>query len=161
MDEIKYQDQWFLILLVTVTFPPTPFFSIFPLWKNIDIINFWKLYKWAMHQIYTNFRKFFYKLFSKYHRIKTTDQDLSTKRLCLDTCAVIAAEFLKDTMIILSRKNSNRFALGDKNNVDKVKVRIVYHIQIYIHPKIRNCRPFWVEQIDASLERTVTIPDLL
>ena len=57
-----------------------------------------------MHQIDTNFRKFIYKLFSKYHRIKTTDQDLWTKRLCLDTCAVIAAEFLKDTMIIFEKK---------------------------------------------------------
>ena len=36
----------------------------------------------------------------------------------------------------------------------KVKVGIVYHIQIYIHPKIRNCRPFWVEQIDESMGST-------
>ena len=32
----------------------------------------------------------------------------------------------------------------------KVKVGIVYHIQIYSHPKIRNFRPFWVKQIHGA-----------
>ena len=61
-----------------------------------------------------NFRKFIYKSFSKYHRIKTIDHDLSTKRLCLDTCAVIAADFLKDTLIILKKKFESFCIRGQK-----------------------------------------------